>query len=75
MDYGSFDLAVALPAVLVGFGGKTKLAVKVGSWRVVLRCGDRRVTNPNPKVRKSGAVAKAVRASLFFARWFLKLEG
>ena len=32
-------------------------------------------TNPNPKVRKSGAVAKAVRASLFFARWFLKLEG
>ena len=34
-----------------------------------------RITNPNPEVRKSGAVAKAVRASLFFARWFLKLEG
>ena len=39
------------------------------------RMGARIVTNPNPKVRKSGAVAKAVRASLFFARWFLKLEG
>ena len=31
-------------------------------------------TNPNPKVGKSGAVAKAVRASLFFARWFLKVS-
>ena len=27
----AFNLAVALPAVLVGFGGHTKLAVQVGS--------------------------------------------
>ena len=27
----AFNLAVALPAVLVGFGGRTKLAVQVGS--------------------------------------------
>ena len=34
MVENAFNLAVTLPAVLVGFGGNTKLAVQISSWRV-----------------------------------------